>query len=110
MWISKVSFFEVINIRSLPKSFKNWPEDCVYLGRGNSRLGLPHSPLSNPFKIGPDGNRAEVIKKFRVYYHNRPGLKEYARKHLLGKKGVCWCAPDPCHLDVIAEDLNSDVS
>ena len=29
------------------------------------------SLFSNPYRIGPDGSRDEVIEKFRSYYYNR---------------------------------------
>lgn len=66
----------------------------VYIGRP--------SPWGNPFKIGPDGNRAEVIELYRTYILNDPELLARV-KSLKGKRLGCWCHPQPCHGDVLAE-------
>jgi hypothetical protein len=61
----------------------------------NIYIGRP-TVYGNPFVIGKDGNREEVIRKF----------EEYARNNfisLLHKDAIlgCWCAPEMCHGDVI---------
>lgn len=75
------------------------PADAVYIGRP-SRFG-------NPFQIGRDGTRDEVIAKYREYIMARPTLQEAARSELRGKELVCWCAPEACHGDVLLEIANS---
>ena len=64
------------------------------------------TPYGNPFKIGRDGTREEVLAKFRKYYYNRPALRAMAKSRLKGKRVGCWCKPKACHLDIIAEDVN----
>lgn len=62
----------------------------------------------NPFVIGKDGNREQVIAKYRTWI-NEPGqahMIEYARKVLKGKTLGCWCAPKACHGDVLLEIAN----
>ena len=56
----------------------------------------------NPFKIGPDGTRSEVIEKFRQWAKSN---KEYLESldELDGKVLGCWCKPEACHGDVILE-------
>jgi len=71
-------------------------DNAVYIGRP--------SKWGNPFKIGRDGNREEVIKKYREYILNRPDLLESLHE-LRGKVLACWCAPQPCHGDVLLELL-----
>ena len=66
----------------------------IYIGRP-SRWG-------NPFKVGRDGSREEVIAKYRTYVLSRPDLVA-ALPELQGKVLGCWCAPEPCHGDVLAE-------
>ena len=66
-------------------------------------------PFGNPFIIGPDGDRAEVIRKFRIHFYERlkidPSWK--AKVHeLRGKRLGCHCAPLPCHVDVYIEYLD----
>ena len=70
----------------------------VYIGRGG--------PWGNPFQIGRDGTRAEVITKYRAWItsNDRVAVALRANVHRLrGKVLGCWCAPLPCHGDVLAE-------
>jgi hypothetical protein len=66
----------------------------VYIGRP--------SPWGNPFEIGRDGTRADVIKKYRAWIVEQPALVA-ALPTLKGKRLGCWCAPAACHGDVLAE-------
>ncbi len=75
---------------------KNQPVCCMYVGRP--------SKWGNPFKIGKDGNREEVIAKFRLSLTDE--TKESIRRELQGKNLVCYCAPKACHADVLLEVAN----
>lgn len=75
-----------------------------YIGRG--------TPWGNPFAIGhgegPD--RAEVIEKFRAYFEEKVSSDSAYRNGLFAMKGMrlaCFCKPEACHGDVIAEYLDS---
>ena len=92
----------VINIRNEPLG------DAVYIGRMNPRRGLPASPFANPFRIGRDGPRGAVIEKYRVYFWQRPELIARARSELRGKTLACWCAPLPCHGDILLAVANRE--
>ena len=73
------------------------PEGAVYVGRP-SRWG-------NPFEIGRHGDRAAVIERYRRWLWNeiRQGRIQRAElTRLAGKDLVCWCAPEPCHAEVLA--------
>jgi transcriptional regulator with XRE-family HTH domain len=73
----------------------------VYIGRANPRKGLKQSIWRNPFKEGRDGTREEVIERFeRHLLKERPDLLERLPE-LKGKVLACWCAPEPCHGDVL---------
>jgi hypothetical protein len=78
----------------------------VYIGRAYSML--PESPYHNPFHIGRDGDRFEVILKFAVYWYaeEQRKLREQARKELLHRILGCWCKPQACHGDIIAGYVN----
>ena len=78
--------------------------DVVYVGRAMHRGGwrLAASPLANPFRIGADGERDEVVAKYRDYLRDRPDLLALLPR-LHGSRLGCWCKPRPCHADVIAE-------
>lgn len=66
----------------------------VYIGRG--------SKWGNPFKIGQDGTRQDVIVKYCDYVATRADLLA-ALPELKGKVLGCWCHPQACHGDVLAE-------
>lgn len=66
----------------------------VYIGRG--------SIWGNQFRIGVHGTRDEVIVKYRNWILKQPHL--LSRLHeLKGKILGCYCAPKPCHGDVLKE-------
>lgn len=79
---------------------KKEPYD-VYIGRP--------SKWGNPFEIGKDGNRQEVIEKYRQYLFKNPHLVKEAQKELKGKTLACWCAPQACHGDILLEIANQDM-
>lgn len=64
-------------------------------------IGRP-SKWGNPFQIGKDGTREEVIAKYREWIQGQPELLA-ALPELQGKTLGCWCAPKPCHGDVLVE-------
>ena len=68
-------------------------EKAEYIGRG--------SMWGNPFVIGKDGTREEVIEKFEKYAEERLAKEPEWLAPLQGKDVVCFCAPLPCHGDVI---------
>jgi hypothetical protein len=69
-------------------------------------IGRP-SRWGNPFVIGPDGTRAEVIDKYREYILGNEELLSHL-PDLEGKILGCYCHPLPCHGDVLVELLESD--
>ena len=72
----------------------------VYVGRGRgSRWG-------NPFKSPRDGSRDEVIAKYERWLVRQPELMA-ALPELRGKVLGCWCAPKPCHADVLLRLANA---
>ena len=84
---------KVVNIRK--------EEYDVYIGRP--------SLWGNPFVIGKDGSREEVVKKYETYIRSRlekePNLKSELLK-LGGKKLGCYCAPQACHGDVLLKIID----
>jgi hypothetical protein len=82
------------------------PDYDVYIGRGNGRAGLKRSKWANPFKVGKDGSRDEVIAQYRAYLDEHPDLLR-AIPELVGKRLGCWCAPESCHGDVLAALANA---
>ena len=79
-------------------------ERCdVYVGRP--------SPFGNPYVIGKDGTREEVIAAYSVYFHKRLDFDpEWKAKvgALKGRVLGCHCKPSACHGDVIAEWVDQE--
>ena len=76
----------------------NVPEDAIYVGRP--------SKWGNPFKVGRDGTREEVIRAFEAYARKYLAQEPDWLDVLKGKDLVCWCAPEDCHADVLIRLVN----
>ena len=78
------------------------PKDAIYVGRP--------SKWGNPFTIGKDGTREEVLQKYRDHIDNLRHTSDLfifdLYNEITGKDLVCWCAPKPCHADVLLEIAN----
>ena len=66
----------------------------VYIGRG--------SKWGNPFRIGRDGTREDVIIKYRKYIRSQPHLIA-ALHELKGRRLGCYCSPLACHGDILVK-------
>jgi ribA/ribD-fused uncharacterized protein len=91
----------IVNIKS------GLPYD-IYCGRANKTYGLAQSKWANPFVIGKDGTRDEVITKYRLWINCQPDLLECLWE-LKGKSLACWCdfPKENCHLSILHELANS---
>ena len=73
------------------------PADAVYIGRPTK--------WGNPFVIGRDGTRQQVVQKYKDYILSNQSLLSQIHE-LRGKDLVCFCAPQQCHGDVLIELAN----
>ena len=64
-------------------------------------IGRP-SKWGNPFQIGTDGTREEVIEKFRNWILSQSNLVKDLHE-IKGKTLGCWCKPKVCHGDILVE-------
>lgn len=64
-------------------------------------IGRP-SKWGNPYRIGPDGDRAQVIRRFEHHVRFKRGDLLAELGELEGQTLGCHCAPEPCHGDVLA--------
>lgn len=58
----------------------------------------------NPFHIGRDGTRDDVIAKYRAWLWTELRARRIAVDDLAALHGcdlACWCAPQACHGDVL---------
>lgn len=99
----KILITRVINIGDKVeyKSVKSTP-DYEYIGRG-SYWGNPYSM----YESGED--REEVIRKFKYDfdYEKFPKKEKKEVYKLIGKRLGCFCKPQACHGDILADYLNS---
>lgn len=77
-----------------------------YHGRGiGVYIGRP-SKWGNPFVLGRDGTRQEVVSKFESWVRTQPELMKAIKEELKGKNLICYCAPNTCHGDVLIKIAN----
>jgi len=84
---------KVLNKKQLRGPIPN----AVYIGRP--------SIWGNPFVIGKDGSRADVIAKYESWIAQQPRLLAQLDS-LRGRHLICWCAPQPCHGNVLLRLAN----
>ena len=94
----------VINLKITKVSNKDMGDSYdVYIGRGTL--------WGNPYQMGKEGTRDEVIAKFAYDFDKRylrlPEKFDENIEKLRGKTLGCHCKPAACHGDVIANYLNS---
>jgi hypothetical protein len=72
----------------------------TYIGRG--------SIFGNPFEIGRDGTRKQVIERYRQWFEFLLNDKVFLNElyKLRDKKLGCFCAPLQCHGEIIADWVN----
>lgn len=93
--ITEIDMTQVLNMK-----LHGIPAGAVYCGRGRgSRWG-------NPFEIGRHGDRTMVIAKHERWLADQHHLLR-ALDELRGRDLVCWCAPQPCHCDLLKRLANA---
>lgn len=81
---------------------KDAPPEAVYVGRPTK--------WGNPFRvkrgIDPEMDHETAVRAYREWLFAQPLLVAAVLKELAGKDLVCWCAPLPCHADVLLRLAN----
>ena len=111
---------KVVNIRELDPEAYN-----IYIGR-SSALGMvlfkekpwliDGTQLGNPIKLDGEHTREESIAAHREFFLENAHLYKNLLDTLENKARkktvclTCWCAPKPCHGDVISEYINKRIS
>jgi hypothetical protein len=91
----------VVNLRD----FRGWgplPPDVVRICRPTK--------WGNPYSISKNCSRECVVNLFRQYAEERLQREPEWLEPLRDKWLACWCAPLPCHGDVIVELLGANAS
>lgn len=86
----------VVSLRGQHNNLIDWADTAGLYMRIDRR-----TDWGNPFEMGPDGDRDTVIRNYEAHYlPHKPSLLSKLDT-LRGKALGCWCAPDPCHGDVL---------
>lgn len=86
-----ISHFDTVVVNSKSEDYD------VYIGRP--------SKWGNPFVIGTDGDRQEVVAKYEKWLQSQRSLFNDLHE-LRGKRLGCWCKPELCHGDILVKLLN----
>lgn len=100
-----VNFHHYKSVAKLNEVFG--PDGWMYVGRENQQLA--RSPLANPFVNDPRKNGIladDPIGAYRSWLWEKMQAKDQKVMDALAKVQpgmalVCWCAPRPCHAEVI---------
>jgi len=109
---------KVKNIRPKYKNLKEWMDDKnnIYIGRkgvvfiDHVRFPQYSSNFANPYKIGKDGSREEILVKYKDYIVNKLKNDKELVMELLSLKGKnlgCWCCPERCHGEILLELIDT---
>ncbi len=71
----------------------------LYIGRG--------SKWGNPFILGRDGHRFQVINKYEMWIRSNDELQNDLHE-LQGEILGCYCKPQGCHGDVLIKLLEEN--
>lgn len=93
-------------------NLQEWMKDPnnIYIGRqgivfiDGQRFPKEASIFCNPYKIGKDGDREQIIKMYEIYIGDKINENPNLKTKLIEMKGKtlgCWCKPDNCHGDVL---------
>ncbi|EPQ9415482.1 TPA: DUF4326 domain-containing protein [Vibrio parahaemolyticus] len=101
--VIQIKITRVINIKKDPTYQKQGDSETYqYIGRG-SYWGNPYSMFDG------HGDRDEVIRKFKYDFDfdKFPNIDKDKVYELAGKRLGCFCKPEACHGDVLADYLNA---
>ena len=82
----------------LNKTKDGEPTGAIYVGRP--------SKWGNPFYLRKEADRARILGQYRAWLLGQPALVDEAKRELAGADLVCWCAPKPCHADILLAVAN----
>lgn len=86
----------VVTLRGPHNNLIEWADAAGLYVRIDRR-----GPWGNPFELPADGDRDTVIANYENHYlPYKPSLLDQLHE-LKGKALGCWCAPEPCHGDVL---------
>lgn len=79
----------------------------VYVGKGSQRHSWSASDFANPFVKEAKSDREKMVRDYEQWLDDQPELlRRIERGELASRALACWCAPQPCHADVLARHAN----
>lgn len=88
----------VVTLRGAHDNLIRWADSAGLYTRVDRKTAW-----GNPFEMPGDGDRDTVIANYAAHYlPHKPSLLAKVDT-LRGKALGCWCAPEPCHADVLKE-------
>jgi ParB/RepB/Spo0J family partition protein len=92
----------VVSFRENHSNIVRWAQAEGFLEAVDRR-----TEWGNPFEMPHDGDRESVIRNYADYYlPHKPSLLSRIPE-LKGKALACWCAPEPCHADVLKAKVDN---
>lgn len=96
--------------RIFNRKFPGVPADAVYIGRP-SKWGNPFghkaSAVAGTTQVE---TREDAIAQYAAWLEAHPEVRAAAQRELRGRDLVCWCAPLPCHGDILLQVANEDIA
>ena len=91
---------EIINLRRV----RQMPDGVVIVDRTTQ--------WGNPYKVGRDGTREEVVRRHADYIDRHPHLRDLIKRELRGKVLACWCDVEhqACHAVTLWRIANEVIS
>ena len=92
----------IVNLKNEPRLREEFEHAHVV---GNTVLIDRRTRWGNPFRLGVDGDREQVIARYRTDLWRGIRAGEIALEEIAELDGcwlACWCEPLPCHGDVLA--------
>ncbi len=75
-----------------------------YVGKAGQRHSWPGSDFANPFVAEAKSDRDKMVRDYEEWLDEQPELVRRIKEGELNNRALgCWCAPEPCHADVLAQ-------
>ena len=78
------------------------PENAEYIGRENKKYNLKKSKFANPYYV--KGDKGSTLKDYRIWLWNEVLELRITKQDILSLKDkdlICYCAPTPCHGNIV---------
>lgn len=90
------------------KNDPRMPIGAIYVGRPSVYGNMWSHKPSQVYHVIRAETREQAIEEYRkwIYADAQRELREQVKRELHGKDLCCWCAPEPCHAEILLEIAN----